>query len=406
MKTSTQSNLLLFLFFFIFAFNGFAQVRPNTFLMNPDLLMQNKFRINAGNEQCLSALKILLSNTSVALTRAPYTIVNKTMTPPSGDKHDYLSLATYWWPNPNTSTGLPYIKKDGQMNPEVNEIKDMIYVRELSKDIRLLGLSYYFTNDEKYAKKAAELLKVFFLNSATKMNPNLNYTQIVRGLSTENGVGTIDTERFVDLIDGVQLIVGSSSWTAEDHEALKGWFNQYLNWMLTSTVGLEGAAQPNNIGTFHNLQVVSYALFVGNKTLAKSLIEKQAYSRIESQFTVDGKQTLELARTNSWTYSTKNLEAWFKLASCAESAGINLWDYTTPSGKSLKKAFQWMLPYASGSKAWPYQQISTLSLDQFVPIGRTGSAIYKDVNLQPVLSPTHAKFVSGSMMDLLVSRYY
>src|SRR3712207_1454899 len=125
MKTSTQSNLLLFLFFFIFALNGFAQVRPNTFLMNPDLLMQNKFKINAGNEQCLSALKLLLSNSSVALNRAPYTIVDKSMTPPSGDKHDYLSLATYWWPNPGTSTGLPYIKKDGQMNPEVNEIKDM-----------------------------------------------------------------------------------------------------------------------------------------------------------------------------------------------------------------------------------------------------------------------------------------
>ena len=406
MNTLTKSIQILFVLCLVLALKGVAQIRPNTFIMNGDLLMQNKFKINAGNQQCLAALKLLLSNTSVALTRTPYTIVNKSILPPSGDKHDYLSLATYYWPNPNTSTGLPYIKKDGQMNPEVNEIKDGVYVRELSKDIRYLGLSYYFTNDEKYAKKATELLKVFFLNSATRMNPNLNYTQIVRGYTSENGVGTIDTERFVDLIDGVQLLAGSTSWTSENHEALKSWFSQYLNWMLTSAVGKEGLAQPNNIGTFYNLQVVTYALFVGNKTLAKSLLENQTYKRVETQFTVDGRQPFEIARTNSWTYSTKNLEAWFKLANCAESANVNLWDYTTPTGKSLKKAFVWMVPYASGSKPWPYQQISTLSLGQFLPVGRTGSAIYKDVNLETLLSPTHPKFVSGSSMDLLTSRYY
>ena len=36
----------------------------------------------------------------------------KKLVAPSGDKHDYISVGTYWWPNPDTSDGLPYIRRD------------------------------------------------------------------------------------------------------------------------------------------------------------------------------------------------------------------------------------------------------------------------------------------------------
>ncbi|QNF32398.1 alginate lyase family protein [Adhaeribacter swui] len=407
MKAFTPYISILFVFFFLtLSFKGGAQVRPKTFIMNADLLMQNRFKINTGNEQCLAALKVLLSTTAPSLARTPYTIVKKTIAPPSGDKHDYMSLAPYWWPDPNSPDGLPYIRKDGQSNPEGSTIKDNTYIRDLSKDIRLLGLSYYFTNDEKYAKKATELLKVFFLNSATRMNPNLNFCQIRRGVMTESGVGTVDTEHFTQLIDGVQLLAGSRSWTKENHAALQNWFKQYLNWLLTSAIGKDGATQPNNISTYYNLQVITYALFVEDKALAKSIIEKQVYDLLENQFSPTGEQKLELARTNSWTYCNKNLKGWFDIASAAEILGINLWHYTSPTDKSLKKAFQWMVPYGAGDKSWTFDQIGDLKIEYFTMIARTGSAVYKDVNVQSILAENHAQFVSGSYMELLTSRYY
>lgn len=405
MKNFTWLKTITLLYIATFSFTAFAQTRPNTFIINPDLLVQNKFKINAGNEQCLSSLKNLLLNADAVMHNKPYSIINKPIAPPSGSKNDYLSLATYWWPNPTTKTGLPYIKKDGLMNPEVRNIKDGMFINQISNEVQLLGLAYYFTDDEKYAKKATELLKVFFLDKSTKMNPNLNYAQIVRGVDNENGVGTIDTEDFVDLIDGVQLLVGSASWTTQRHVALKNWFKDYLNWMLTSPVGKEGAEQPNNIGTFYDLQVVTYSLFIGNSSLAQSILKNQTFKRIDKQITPEGIQRYEVKRTKSWTYSTKNLEAWFKLANCAESAGVNLWNYTTSSGSSLKKAFEFMLPYAVGTKPWPYPQISKLHLDHFIPLGRTGSVVYKDLNLNPLLTASHARFVSGNMMDLLYLRY-
>ncbi len=406
MKKALQFISLLIVLTLTFSFSIIAQIRPNTFIMNGDHLMENKFKINAGDGQCLSALKVLLATAGPSLTRVPASVVNKSFTPPSGSKNDYTSLAPYWWPNPNTSNGLPYIKKDGQPNPEANAIKDNNYLRDICRDVRLLGLSYYFTNDEKYAKKATELLKVFFLNSATRMNPHLKYAQLIRGDSKVYGTGTIDTEHLPEMIDGVQLLVGSSSWTTENHQALQNWFSQYLTWLTTSPGGKEASIAPNNIGTYYDLQVVTYALFTGNKTLAKSLIEKQTYNRLDGQLKENGEQIHELARTNAWTYCNKNLDGWFSLASVAESAGINLWDYTSANGKSLKKAFQWMVPYGAKTKPWPYQQIGTLNIEYFTPTARMGSAIYKDLNLQPVLSPSHARFMSGSIVDLLTSRYY
>ncbi|QNF31523.1 alginate lyase family protein [Adhaeribacter swui] len=404
-----KNNILYFLYFFALVVSvnlpAVAQLRPNTFVMNGDVLIQNKIKIDAGTPEYLASLKILQSLANPALSKAPYTVVNKTNAGPSGSKNDYVSLAPYWWPNSGTSTGLPYVQKDGQTNPEVNEFKDNTYIRDLSRDIRLLGLSYYFTNNEQYAAKATEFLKVFFLDSATRMNPNLKYGQLIKGDNTVYGTGIVDTEVFPDLLDGVQLLIGSNSWTPENHEALQDWFNQYLTWLLTDEKGKKAKVAPNNIGTIYDLQVVSYALFVGNKTLAKTLIEKQTYNRIESQLTVDGEQTFEVTRTNAWTYCNKNLEGWFNLANCAESAGINLWDYNSASGKSLKKAFAWMVPYSAGIQPWPYQQIGLFKPEYLTPMARVGSAIYKDIDLNVLLASTHQRFISGAYLELLTSRY-
>lgn len=405
-----KKYLLLFLYFFVFAitssFPVSAQIRPNTFLMNGDLLMQNKIKIEVGNVEYLAALKILQNSANAVLTKTPYSVVSKINAGPSGSKNDYVSLAPYWWPNPSTSTGLPYIQKDGQTNPEVNDYKDNTYIINLSRDVRQLGLAYYFTKNEQYAAKATEFLKIFFLDSATRMNPNLKYAQLIKGDNNVYGTGIVDTESLTELVDGVQLLVGSASWTPENHENLQNWFNQYLNWLLTNEKGKKANIAPNNIGTIYDLQVVTYALFVGNKTLAKALIEKQTYKRLESQLTVDGEQTYEVTRTNAWTYCNKNLDGWFNLASCAEGAGLNLWDYSTDSGKNLKKAFAWMIPYGAGTKPWPYQQIGTFKPEYITPTARVGSAIYKDINLDMLLSATHNRFIAGAYIELLTSRYY
>ena len=68
------------------------------------------------------ATKYLIREADKNLTSNIITVMDKPMTPPSGDKHDYMSMGRYWWPNPATADGLPYIRKDGVVNPEIDKL--------------------------------------------------------------------------------------------------------------------------------------------------------------------------------------------------------------------------------------------------------------------------------------------
>jgi len=74
-------------------------------------------RVRAGEysseEKVILALKNLRVAADAALQNEPYSVTHKTIEPPSGDKHDYLSFSRYWWPDPKKPDGLPYIRKDG-----------------------------------------------------------------------------------------------------------------------------------------------------------------------------------------------------------------------------------------------------------------------------------------------------
>ena len=341
--------------------------KPATFLLDADVLSANKAAIANGDAGLRDALKTLLRQADTVLTKPAHSVMEKSKTPPSGSKHDYLSVGPYWWPDPKKTDGLPYIRKDGQINPERYANPDEGYVKQLTSNVQTLGVAYYFSGDEKYARKAAELLRVWFLDPDTRMNPNLNYGQAIPGITEGRGIGLIDTSGLAKLVDAVALLNGSKAWSAADETALQGWFRQFLTWMQTSSLGKDEAKQHNNHGTYYDLQTVAFALFLGDRPLARQMLEQNTMPRIQSQLLPDGSQPHELARTKSWNYSLMNLKGFLGLARMGEAVGLDLWHYQTPDGKSLQKAFDWMLPYANG-KPWTHEQIEPIHPDAFVPI--------------------------------------
>ena len=77
--------------------------------------------------------------------------MDKTITPPSGDKHDYMSQAPYWWPDPAKADGRPYIRRDGQRNPEINRLTDHDNLGRLTSAVATLGLAYSAERGTEYA---------------------------------------------------------------------------------------------------------------------------------------------------------------------------------------------------------------------------------------------------------------
>jgi len=308
----------------------------------------------------------LVREADAALLLGPFSVMDKPRLPESGDKHDYVSMGPYWWPDTTKPGGLPYIRRDGERNPELANGYDAPRFGAMTGAVTTLALAYYFSGDEKYAQRAALLVRTWFLDPVTRMNPHLRYGQRIPGITEGRAAGIIETRRLVDLVDAIGMLERSPSWTDADARGMRDWMAAYRGWLLTSDIGKEEQRAQNNHGTWYDAQVVALALFTGDTALARSTLETSKTRRIAAQIMPDGKQPFELARTRSLGYSIMNLEGLCRLAELARQVGMDLWSYRSPRGGSIRKALDYVAPYADPAVTWPGEQITTNAPDSFV----------------------------------------
>ena len=335
---------------------GQANAKTEVYVLNLAALEKNKAAVKKSDPTVMDAYKLLIKDADKALKFGPVSVMEKINTPPSGDKHDYMSLAPYFWPDPTKPNGLPYMRKDGQTNPEVKDYKDKEYMPKLCEQVNILAMAFYFSDNNSYAEHAAKLMRVWFLDEATRMNPNLNYGQAIKGQNDGRGAGIIDARHFVKLIDGIGLMQTSKSWTAEDQKGMQKWFADFLYWMQTSKIGMDELNAKNNHGAWYDADRLAMALFTDNKDAAKKIISNAA-ARLDYQIDENGFLPKEMERTISLHYSAFALEAFFNIANMADKVGVDFWNLTTPSGKSLKKTFDALQPFLSNEKKWEGEQI-------------------------------------------------
>lgn len=358
---------------------------PRVFLLDAARLAAAKSAIARHDPTVAAAWDALRADAGHALTVTRFSVVDKPVVPPSGDKHDYMSQAPYFWPDPARPDGRPYIRKDGVRNPEINRITDHRAIDGVVASTQTLGLAYYFSGDERYADKAASLLRAFFLDPATRMNPNLQYAQFIPGINSGRGIGLIETRGFTRVVDAIGLIAGSTAWRADDDRGVRDWFAAFLKWMQASGNGRDEAAAKNNHGTYYDLQVTSFALFLDRRDLAMQVLERAKERRIAVQIEPDGREPLELVRTNAWSYSSGNLDGMTELATLGDRAGVDLWHFVTSDGRSIRKAILFLAPYALGEKKWDFAQINAFNGSSFFGVLRRAAGHYDDEEFQAVV---------------------
>lgn len=349
--------LLILNILFVLLFKQVAAQNNNLIVLDAQLLISKKNAYKSGDAQLVKQVQLFIKNADEFLSAKPQSVMDKSFTPISKSKHDYMSIGPYWWPDASKPDGLPYIRKDGERNPTINNITDHQFLNNLDNRCKFLALAYFFTENEKYAAKAQELLSVWFLNPDTKMNPNFNYAQAIPGLNNGRGIGIIESRAFINIGDWICLLKGSKSFSNSDKNKIIEWYKAYLNWMLTSENGMDEQRTKNNHGTYYDLQIASFAFFTDNTDLAIKTVT-DSKKRINLQIDFNGKQPLELERTNAYSYSTMNLEGWFNMAILGDKLGIDLWNYTNKEGGNLHKALNWLIPYAFEEKKREYKQIN------------------------------------------------
>jgi hypothetical protein len=294
----------------------------------------------------------ILSNAEWAMQQTPVTVTNSFCKRSAGSIHDFYSEGDYWWPDPSNPDG-PYIRRDGETNPE-NFIDHRLAMIRFSKIVGYLASAYIVTGDEKYVKQALKHLNAWFINEKTRMNPNLLYAQAIKGIATGRGTGIIDTVHLMEVAQGLIKMQNAACVDAEELKAIKQWFSDYLQWLTTHPYGVDEMNAKNNHGTCWVMQAASFAKLTGNSGILSLCRKRFKEVLLPSQMKTDGSFPQELARTKPYGYSLFNLDAMVTICQILSESGDDLWTFTTDNGLNIKKSIDFMYPCIKDKSTWQY----------------------------------------------------
>jgi hypothetical protein len=309
----------------------------------------------AGNAPVIDVAAIdrdrILSAANRYLLESPITITASSSPRSAGCKHDYFSEGDYWWPDPKNPSG-PYIRRDGLSNPDNFSDHRLALIR-LGVQMPALTAAWVLTGESRYAVHAASHLRAWFVEPATRMNPNLQFAQAIQGLFTGRGTGIIDTIHLVEVARATYFLEGSPAFSTADSDAVKKWFADYLNWMSTSPNGIDERDAKNNHGTCWVMQAAEFAKFTGNAELVAQCADRFKTSLVPIQIAANGSFPAELARTKPYGYSLFNLDAMATVCQILSEPGEDLWTFALPDGRGMQEAMAYMFPFIADKKSWP-----------------------------------------------------
>ena len=314
--------------------------------------------------------------------------------------HDYFSEGPYWWPNPANPNG-PYIRRDGQRNPArfIDNRRDL---ESMSFSVLALGIGAFFVSKPGCAQYAERILSVWFLDPATRMNPNLEHGQAIRGVTEGRGTGLIDTVSLIRCVQGLVLLDAAAGLGSNLMDGLHQWFANFLRWMTTSKKGQDEKRSGNNHATWWAAQIAAYASFLHDDGALQMAFDDYRTYLVPSEIQPNGSCPREEARTNSLSYSCFNLDAFSVLCRIAQMRRVDLWRFVAPNGGSLAKACEYLLPFVLHPGMWRHRQIGPFQPDGIVFPGLAGLGLRSRKLLDAYSALPHAKSAWDQLMNVVV----
>jgi hypothetical protein len=314
-----------------------------------------------------------------ALKAGPWSVTSHR---PSGlgvtaGEHDYVSEGPYWWPDP-ANPGGPFIRKDGQRNPD-RFMGNRSDLGAMCGATLALGMGAYFLNKPEYAERAALVISTWFIDSKTRMNPNLEFGQMVRGVNTGRGTGIIDTVSLIQVAQGIRLAEASGGVPRRVSDGVRQWFADYLKWMTTSEKGLDEKKATNNHATWWTAQVAAYAAFAGDSELRRMAWDRYSNYLVPGQIQPDGSCPREEARTQSLGYSAMNLDAFSIICRLGAVGPPRPMAVQDREGNRSSEGFR--IPHALSPASRPVEEGTNRALQPGRPLlsrpGRDRSALFR-----------------------------
>uniref|UniRef100_A0A7S3Z7H9 Alginate lyase domain-containing protein n=1 Tax=Lotharella globosa TaxID=91324 RepID=A0A7S3Z7H9_9EUKA len=292
----------------------------------------------------------VVGNADKFVSEDPVTITSFPANNSEGGLHDYYSEGKYWFPDPENPDG-PYIRKDGETNPN-NFMQHQEALVRFNQIGGALASAYLITGEEKYAEHFVKHVKAWYIDEETKMNPHMNYSQAVKGISPGRSTGVIDGLHMIEAARGIKVLSGSPSFPPEMEDEVIDWFRSYLDWMNTSDLGMDERKAPNNHAVNWAVQAATFADLVGDMDTIRWVQNEFKTVYLPNMQREDGAFPLELARTKPYQYSLFQLDAMSGVAQIASTEDCDLWAFEMDDGRGMKKAFDFMFPYVEDKDSW------------------------------------------------------
>jgi len=358
---------------------------PQIYLYPVKNLVAAKQCVARNDPSIMAPYAQLMEEAHKALLAKPESVMDKPLVAASGNKHDFFSYGPYWWPDPKKPDGLPYIKRDGHIYPKSKIGTDSVAFWHTCNNAQALAYAYYFTGREDYAKKAAEVIRVWFLNPETAMNPSANYGQAIPGLINGRGEGVIEMRQLTRIPDAIALIELSGAWTKDDRNAFRHWLEQYYDWLTHIKLSIDETSMENNHMSWRDVQLVQFSLVLGKADYARALLQQEMPRLLDMQVKSKGEQERELVRTDSLGYSLFNLEALFRLAILGDYVGVDYWKITAKDGGGLYAALDYLAPYTDPGNPWPENEVKPADRKRLLPLLAQAYAQNKDIRYKGLL---------------------
>ncbi|KAM6501239.1 Alginate lyase domain containing protein [Amanita muscaria] len=331
--------------------------------VDPSYILSGKYK-----NQTQVAQQTLIAWANELNVQAPWSVTNKTYVAPSGDKHDYMSWSPYWWP-------------DCSRVGNTTNLSDGIFYNAMAWGLQS------DRGSTVYSRSAVNFINTWFLNPDTKMNPNLDYAQIIRGPHQWQGSqyglikcsksGDSDLKCFPKIASAILILRDGKApdWTPNIDTGMASWAKEYINWLQTSAQGINESRSTNNHGTFYENQLAALKLISGDVTGANQNARAYFSNQYLNQISANGKQPLELARTRPYHYSAFNIAGMITNGRIAAYTGnSSVWNLPSLSGATIKTA----VDYAITMKASATNETS--AIDELTPYIAAVASIYGDPN--------------------------
>jgi len=350
----------------------------------------------------LDAVRRLRAEADKRLREGPWSVTSDRPVDANLDPHDFYGEAPFWWPDP-ANPAAPWVHREGQINPN-RSVADKIALDATCDSIFTLGAASFFLDDPRYGRHAAQLINAWFLNPKTRMNPNLEYAEAIRGLNEARG-GALVGRVFIRAVQGMEFLAQSGQWDAKDAAATHKWFEEYLRWLTRSRTGSDEKNSGNYRASWWTAQVAAIATFVDDKATGQMAFSHYRDSIAARQIGSNGSTVREEERGHPLTYSAFNTEAMATICRIAQTQGVDLWNAQGKGGATLATVIAYLVPHLADRKIWDKEQITGFRSDGIYFLAFAGMGMKNPDYLALYHQLEHPDSAWLSFVDLLTGRW-